>query len=153
MATTPSVRRRRAALALVAAASIALVACDDDDAPSEEAYVEAGNQLCEETGAALEEAFPDFEGEPSLEQVMDLGAALGPIMQGWRDGVADLDPPADLEDGHQVLLDELDDSIAALEEMTTPEGAQAALDGGGPPLDAPATAAHALFPSCPAGEE
>lgn len=153
--------------ALILAGTVALAACgDDDEDPAADpiaeqtagadtaSYVEAGNTLCEETAVAIEGAFPDFEGEPTIEQVMELGANLQPVMQDWRDGVAALDPPADLADGHQALLDELDESIATLKSMaTTEEGAQAALEAGGPPLDAPATAANAIFPACPAGDE
>lgn len=158
--------RRRTILILAGIVALGLAACGGgDDAPTADAtteqtaadassYVEAGNSLCEDTGVAIEAAFPDFEGEPTIEQVMELGANLQPVMQDWRDGVAALDPPADLAARHQALLDELDESIATLELMaTTQDGAQAALDAGGPPLDAPSTAANAIFPACPAGDE
>lgn len=150
-------RRRCAALLLTLTPVISLTACGDDESGDDGAsaadYVAAGNALCTETAVALDEAFPGFDGEPTISQVMELGANLGPVLQTFRDGVAALDPPTDLEEGHDELLDALAASITTLEEMATTEaGAQAALDAGGPPLDEPSTAANALFPECPAGD-
>ncbi|HEX4905262.1 MAG TPA: hypothetical protein VFU93_07415 [Acidimicrobiales bacterium] len=155
----------RIALAGAALVALTLAACGDDDDDAAEtattavdteadatSYTSAGNELCDRTKGDIEAAFPDFEGEPTLEQAQQLGADLGAAMQRWRDGVAELDPPSDLADDHDALVAALDGSIEKLEAAaSSEEGAQAMLDAGGPPLDEPATLAHALFDRCPVG--
>jgi hypothetical protein len=167
MPTTRRTARRRtimpACLVLASAAALTVAACGDDEKAAttavvettvdKVAFIDAGNVLCIETGAAIEKAFPDFGGEPTIEQVMQLGADLKPVLETFRAGVADLTPPADLAGKHQTLLDALSSSIDTLAAMAaSKEGAQAALDAGGPPLDEPSTAANAIFPDCPAGD-
>lgn len=167
MSTTRRTARRRifmptTCLVLASTAALTIAACGDDGKTEttavvettvdKAAYIESGNALCKESGAAIEAAFPDFGGEPTIEQVMQLGADLKPVLDTFRAGVADLAPPADLADKHQTLLDALSSSIDTLAAMAaSEEGAQAALDAGGPPLDEPSTAANAIFPECPAG--
>ncbi|MFN0026438.1 MAG: hypothetical protein ACKV2O_04515, partial [Acidimicrobiales bacterium] len=165
--THRTARRRRVmpttCLVLASAVSLTIAACGDDDKPAttaavgttvdKAAYIKAGNALCIETGAAIEVAFPDFAGEPTVEQVMQLGADLKPVLESFRAGVTALAPPTDLADKHQTLLDTLGDSIDTLASMAaSKEGAQAAIDAGGPPLDEPSTAANAIFPDCPPGD-
>ncbi len=169
MSTTRRTARRRTLMprtcvVLVSAAALTIAACGDDNTTATTtavvattvdtaAFIEAGNALCTAAGAGIEAAFTDFEGEPTIEQVMKLGSDLKPVLEEFRAGVADLAPPADLADNHQMLLDALSNSIATLTAMaTSEEGAQAALEAGGPPLDEPSTAANAIFPACPAGD-
>lgn len=164
--------KQLAAVTLAALATAVLGACGNDGpeeatntqaASSNEAtsnnegstaeYITAGNALCDTISADIQAAFPDFEGEPTIPQVQQLGRDLSPVLVRWRDGVADLNPPADRADQHQALLDALERSIAKLDEAAaSPEAAQAMRETGGPPLDEPGNAAHALFERCPAGD-
>lgn len=165
----PRSSRRLASIALAAAAALTLVAagCGSDDptaAPTTTAratttttasasrtdYVAAGNEICDRVGADVQAAFPDFEGTPTIDQIKELGADLAPIFQDFRDSVAELDPPAELEDAHDALLVEVDKAVAGLEAMTTDKGAQAAIDAGGPPIDDATQAASEVFDHCPA---
>ena len=143
----------------VGALALALAACGDDDAGggdgqavealSADGYVTAGLALCDEAGAGVEAVFPDFGGEPTIEQVQQLGVDLEPIIQAFRNGVGTLAPPDAVADRHEELLGALDDAIATTHEMgATTEGAQAALDAGGPPLDEFSAIADELFPGC-----
>ena len=148
-------------MALAAVGALTLAACGDDKeaatstvaAMDPAAFAAAGDALCNEAGTAIESAFPNFEGEPTLEQVMKLGADLGPILKNFKDKVANLVPPADLADEQQNVLDAFSSAIKTLADMAASEaGAQTAIDAGGPPLDEPFGAAHVIFPACPASE-
>lgn len=148
------------AAGLLVACSLIVPACGDDasgspsaPAPSEAAYVAEGNALCERIGGEIQAVFPDFPGEPTVEQVMKLAADLSPVLQDWRRSVSALAPPSSAERGHAQLLAALQSSIASLDDAAkSADGARALLDAGGPPLDAPANAAHQLFERCPAGD-
>ena len=151
------------AAALAACLTAVLGACGKDRDPeaattttessSSEEYVAAGNALCDQTNSEVQAAFPDFEGEPTIPEVQKLGRDLSPVLTRFRDGVAALTPPADSADKHQELLEALQRSISKLDAAAaSTEGAQALLDAGGPPLDEPGNAAHALFERCPAGD-
>jgi len=156
-------RRRRSTVAALGLTAIALLgACGDtkeEAGPTtvareeaSNAYVAAGNELCDRTAEEIQTALPDFEGEPTIAQVQQVGGDLSPVLARFRAGVADLDPPAVSQSKHQALLDALDSSIAKLDAAaSSEEGAQALLEAGGPPLDEPGNAAHALFERCPAG--
>lgn len=159
MTQFPRTIRLRPLLVLVGITAFGTVACGDDDDGATTttidaaAFVAAGNALCDEVGAEIDAVFPDFGGEPTIEQVMQLGADLGPVLEGFRRDVAALVPPAGLAAAHKTLIESLDESISILAAMAAnEEGAQAALDAGGPPLDEPSNAAHAIFPGCPPGD-
>jgi len=156
--------RRLASIGPIAIAALTLVAtsCASDDSATTRAtttttvvtsradYEAAGNEICDRVGADVQAAFPDLGATPTIDQIKKLGVDLAPIFQDFRDSVAELDPPADLVDAHEGLLAEVDDAVAGLEAMTTDEGAQAAIDAGGPPIDDATLAASKLFDHCPA---
>ena len=157
----------RSAIALAAALTLAAVGCGSDGsegaspstaeptttaaaALSLEDYTAGGNEVCDRIGADVQAAFPDLGETPTIDQIKKLGADLAPIFQDFRDSIAELDPPADLVAAHGALLAEVDDAVAGLEAMTTDQGAQAAIDAGGPPIDDATSAAAELFDHCPA---
>lgn len=146
---------------LIVALSVVAPACGDDSSSSsspsggstEATYVADGNALCDRIGAAIQGVFPDFGGEPTTAQVRKLAADLSPVLQDWRRSVSALRPPATSKGGHAKLLKALQTSITELDQAAKSDsGAGALLEAGGPPLDAPANAAHALFDRCPAGD-
>lgn len=165
MQTTTSGRR----LAAAALAVLTLVAsgCGDSDgsegastataesstttaAPTADDFVAAGNEVCDRVGADVQAAFPDLGETPTIDEIKKLGADLAPIFQDFRDSIAALEPPVELVDAHRALLVEVDGAVSGLEAMTTDEGAQAAIEAGGPPIDDATQAAAELFDHCPA---
>lgn len=113
--------------ASVAFAVIALVAsgCGDDDALTEEAFLEQGNAICnagnERIDASFEETFQeeaDFEDD---EKIAEFKEAVESDVQGQLDDIGELEPPEELEDDVETLLDDGNAALDEMREMDTQE--------------------------------
>jgi hypothetical protein len=108
--------RRFAGIAAVAVA-LASAACGDDDRLTAEEFVEQANERCAafrlEDDAAAEEAFSG-DAEPSEEDIQAFLDGAIPRVQELLDDLDDLEPPAELADDVDALLE---DGRAALAEL------------------------------------
>jgi hypothetical protein len=113
----------RRALACVTVVTFVVVGAgcgDDEERLSEEEFLEQGNAICEEGNdeidAAIEEIVPDESTEPSIEEVITVyEETLIPSVQRQIDELRELNPPEDIEDDIEDLLDDAD---AAVEESS-----------------------------------
>ena len=112
----------KAAVALLVVPALVGACGGDDDAgdavPAEE-FAETVNALCQERDAAAEELFTSqafTEEEPTDEQLQEVVEGFIPIIEDYREGVADAGPPEGLEDDYDEYLDLIDDTLADFEE-------------------------------------
>jgi hypothetical protein len=97
---------------------------DDGDALSQEEFVRQGNAICAEGNetldAAIEEAFGDLqEGEePSADEIAEVFQESGiPSIQKQIDDLGDLEPPENMSDDVDQLLDDAQAALDDLEEQ------------------------------------
>jgi hypothetical protein len=117
--------RRNGAIAVMVAVGALLAGCgDDEEALTEEELVEQANAICEEGNerldTAFEEAFADLgpDEEPDADQVAALiEDTLIPSVQTQIDELGDLEPPDELADAYEQLLDDAQQALDDLEEQ------------------------------------
>jgi hypothetical protein len=105
----------RRVLVVLMAGSLAFLgaACggDDEERLSTEEFEAQGNQICQEgndrTNALFEEQFGDLEEEPPADEVEDfIDDEVVPSIEQQIDELRDLNPPEDIEDEFEELLDD-----------------------------------------------
>jgi hypothetical protein len=100
-------------------AAIALIAasCGDDDDDTTKAdsadFTERADALCRT--AETEAVKIDPPGNPA--QTADYASRSHAILVELRDGLAGLEPPADLSDSYERYLSSLDDDVSAMEAL------------------------------------
>ena len=111
---------------LVALTSLGAAACGGDDdggggggeAVPKAQFVEDVTKLCEDRDAAAEALFEDFPTTetPTGEQLQELVAGFIPIIEDYREGVADAGPPEGLESEYEEYLELIDETLADFED-------------------------------------
>jgi hypothetical protein len=99
------------------------VACsDDEERLSEDEFLEQGNAICKEGNDALDAAFEELEvgpdGQPSQDAVVALFEdTLIPNVSDQVEQLDELNPPEELEDDVDALVDDAEAAIAEIDEM------------------------------------
>src|SRR5687768_4950605 len=112
---------RRLSFLLVIALVTLGAACGGDDGGggerlSQEEFEEQGNQICEshndEIEAAFTEQFGEAEEEPSADEVESfIDDEVVPIIEDQISDMRDLNPPEDVEEDFEALLDDADAAL------------------------------------------
>ena len=106
---------------IVVIASAGLTACGDDDEErlSKADFLEQGNAICDAGNEEVDKAFasisPDGEEPPMEDIVAMFEDTLIPSVRGQIDDLRALNPPADLEDDVNKMLDDASDAIDEIE--------------------------------------
>lgn len=105
---------------IVVIASAGLTACGDDDEErlSKADFLEQGNAICDAGNEEADEAFASISDgeEPPMEDLVALFEdTLIPSVRGQIDDLRALNPPADLEDDVNKMLDDASDAIDEIE--------------------------------------
>ncbi len=98
-------------------------ACDGDDGLTLEEYfqkVEALDEELDERAEALALEFPEefASEEEEVSAIQGFFAAAVPILAEFVDAIDDLDPPAEIEDAHEEVVDSGRDFVTEAEELT-----------------------------------
>ena len=108
-------------------AVVALMAsgCGDDDALTNDEFLEQGNAICESgnerTDALFEETFQEDEDFEDAEKVATFKEALESDIEGQISDLRELEPPEELEDEVEDLLDQADAALDQVREMDAQE--------------------------------
>ena len=94
---------------LVVVAAFGAGACgDEEDRLSQAEFEEEGNAICAEGNAQIEELFVELPQDraPTVEEVEEFFPAFIDNIRGQIDGVADLNPPEEIQDEVDAFIEE-----------------------------------------------
>lgn len=127
----------RLSATIALALGMALTACGDDDADatlSTSEYRDAGNDVCQDVDAEVSAILGG--GPPTVEAVQtDLAPRLSAALDTLGGGLRGLEPPSELADTHQQLLDAIADAVNTLAGAVNDDELAARLTAEGPPMD------------------
>jgi hypothetical protein len=117
--------RNHGAIAVLFALGAVVTGCsDDEDTLTAEEFLAQGNDICEagneRLNTAFEEAFADLgpEEQPDADEVAALiEDELIPSVQEQLDDLGELEPPEDLSDDVEQMLDDAQEALDRLEEQ------------------------------------
>jgi hypothetical protein len=100
------------------AATIILVACGDGESPTDESYVEAlcgaGNRLIDEfTSGELPDLLARASEDPAARD--EAFALLAGIYRRFAEQMRDMNPPADIRQHHDRIVESMEQLVASLE--------------------------------------
>jgi hypothetical protein len=106
---------------------------DDEERLTEEAFLEQGNAICEAGNERIDALFEEtFQGEADFEddeKIAEFKAALESDVQGQIDDLGELEPPEELEDDVESLLENANAALDEVREMDSQEFFES--EGGG----------------------
>ena len=119
--------RRLTAMTAVLLLAFTVAACggDDDDgggeALSEAEFVEQANKICADGEAELDEQQPDSEN-PSPEEIEEyIDDVLVPNVQDQLDAIGELNPPEEIADDVDAMLEEAESALDEVGDMSAEE--------------------------------
>ena len=117
---------RVASILCLAVAALAACGGDDEERLTRDEFVEQANDICEKGNGEIEDEaeqrFGDLEENPPADEAEEfLDDVLIPNVEQQLDDLRELEPPENLEDDVEEVLDDAD---AALEEASELEGSE-----------------------------